>query len=198
MALLPCRECTKDVSSEAGACPHCGAAILPKFSAISGSKKLPFISTLAFLCFPLAIIWIWATNIYEQDGEYARAISGRRKFRLSLTIFAIWAAIGLLINYSHSDSPGTQSMVYELPKCDDQVTVNLLKSAIANSPSSKLVNAQLLDVTELSEVGWSEADQARTCHGHGFTNGGETPITFTVKWVDRSVGKWWLQTVGAE
>jgi hypothetical protein len=55
MALIPCRECSKEISDKAPVCPHCGASLESK------GAGLPV--KIASLCFPpiglvLCLWWI--------------------------------------------------------------------------------------------------------------------------------------------
>jgi hypothetical protein len=95
---------------------------------------------------------------------------------------------------------GTQSGVRvpnflpELPQCGDQIAIDTLKSAVADSPTSKLISLKLLDAKDGKEIGWSSDQQKRTCRITAFTNAGEQSLIFSMKWIDRSTGKWFLQT----
>ena len=193
MALLPCRECGREISSEASVCPGCGAQILPKFETIASTKKLPFVVFLTIVCFPIAILWIWISRIYLKNGDYASNVGPLRKLRYSITILSIWLLFALLFEFASSGSHNAY-LVRALPSCDDKSTIALLKSAIADSPANKILNTKILDVTNVAEISWSEEGQLRVCHAHAFTNGGEQDISFSLKWIDRSTGKYWLST----
>lgn len=51
MALIACKECSKDVSTEAKACPNCGARIKPKSKAVRNTLLAVVGLTVAFLGF---------------------------------------------------------------------------------------------------------------------------------------------------
>jgi hypothetical protein len=87
--------------------------------------------------------------------------------------------------------------VAELPNCGDEVTLTTLKSAVADAPTNKFLNVKLLEVTNPVELKWLAEEQVRTCRVTAFTNGGEEPLLFTMKWIDRPARKWYLQIVGS-
>ncbi len=90
------------------------------------------------------------------------------------------------------------SSLPELPECADAITLKTLKYAVENSPNSKIFSIKLLETKDPVELAWSLKQQMRTCRVAAFTNGGEQPLVFTIRWLDRSAGKWYLQTVASD
>jgi hypothetical protein len=130
--------------------PVGGAKVLLPIGAVSSTKRPTSIVFLALLFFPAALIWRWASPIYVKDGEYARPAGAGRKLRHAAVIVGTW---GLLVLGLFLLRPAT---IYQLPQCQDPVTVAILGAAVQDSPSSRLVNSEILEVTDLVEIGWSE------------------------------------------
>lgn len=65
MALVKCLECGKELSSDAKACPHCGA---PKLSSIG--KSTGMINFTRIYGFLLIILGIWLYAAVSDSGFY--------------------------------------------------------------------------------------------------------------------------------
>lgn len=69
MALIKCRECGKDVSTEAVACPNCGApvALAPKTTIGAKAKKHSNILGTFFLAIVFAVVIATCSNDYKNE-----------------------------------------------------------------------------------------------------------------------------------
>ena len=68
MALIPCRECGKEISSEAAKCPHCGARKAPNV----GARVFGFASLFAVL---LTVVAWWAMFRPSPEQRYQDCVT---------------------------------------------------------------------------------------------------------------------------
>jgi hypothetical protein len=78
MALIQCKECSKDISDQAQTCPHCGAPTNKKtMDSVAQKKSLQKTSIIVTLiiCVPIAFVVV-CTNIVSLNSSYSSSDSG--------------------------------------------------------------------------------------------------------------------------
>lgn len=119
--------------------------------------------------------------------------------RVMLPIAVIGALVlGFLLWAYYVSNSETSFAVHALPKCTDEITLATLKFAVADSPYSKILNLKLLAAKDPVELSLPPEGQVRTCRVTAFTNVGEEPLDFTVKWIERSAGKYYVQIINSD
>lgn len=87
--------------------------------------------------------------------------------------------------------------VTELPECNSSIAETNLKSAIQDNPSNR-GRVEIYSVKDLKDCGIREDNSqqlvARACSGTLYTNAGQLPTNFHMKWIDKDRGEWFLQT----
>jgi hypothetical protein len=187
MALTPCRECAGQISDQAAFCPHCGAEVLPRFKDIPFRKKASSLIILVIIFWPAALLWTWIGACYVKSGDFAKKASVARRFAYTVAI-GVFGAV--LIAAALNEGALTTTA---LPGCGDSETIETLKSAVADSPLSKILNRKILEVKDPRELSWSPDLQRRRCTVTAYTNAGEQTVNFALKWIDQSNGKYWLE-----
>lgn len=86
-----------------------------------------------------------------------------------------------------------------LPLCDSTEAVDALKAAAADSPEGR---AGLLELHELKDareadyefIGMQRSDDMRVCTANAFYNTGLVGITYTMQWLNKADGTWFVQS----
>jgi len=90
-----------------------------------------------------------------------------------------------------------QDVVSELPSCESTTVKQAFRKMLEDGPTSKVENVRVYDLKNIRQCGWKEAqDNAvteRLCMGTMYTNSGELPAAWYLKWVDREKGEWWIE-----
>lgn len=110
-------------------------------------------------------------------------------------IFAISVLSVVVVAFVAQDSTDVGSP--DLPECDSATAKDSLKRAIEDHPTShgrvRVFSAKNVRQCGVKEDASQELD-IRACSATVFTNVGELPSEFQIKWIDRPKGEWFLQT----
>jgi uncharacterized membrane protein YhaH (DUF805 family) len=168
-----------------------------------GSKNVPsylYIALLFGFCGPI-VGMIIKRRTARSEQHVARSEPGRSEVvsptpqnRGWLRTGAISAGVLLLLVIALI---GMDDGITELPECDSPTAKSHLKSAIENSPTNR-GRVEIFSVKNVKECGVREDGSqqliGRACSGTLFTNAGELPTNFLMRWIDKSKGEWFLQT----
>lgn len=86
----------------------------------------------------------------------------------------------------------------KLPNCSDQQTLDVLKSAITNTPAYKILDIQNIEISNISERP-SSTNNKKICRASmDIPNLGSQVIYYSIDWQNKDKGEFWVQTIGSE
>lgn len=140
---------------------------------------------------PLAALgWLFWKGDVPTTGLLS-SLSSRGARIATLSTMSILIIAGLAATPTGSDSAA------ELPDCDSNTAKNNLKSAIEDGPSS-YGHVKVFSTKDLKQCGVKESAngqlEIRACSANLYTNAGQLPTEFHMKWIDKPKGEWFLQT----
>ncbi len=80
-----------------------------------------------------------------------------------------------------------------LPGCNSEETKNLVGQIITDMPLVKASGVQYVAVKDVSEQGFNQKNQIRSCFGTLVTTAGEDNVQYSVKWQDKSKTMFYVQ-----
>jgi hypothetical protein len=133
-------------------------------------------------------------TVARPEPGHPEVVTPSRQNRGWVKIVALSAGVLLLLILA---LVGVDDGIIELPECDSPTAKSHLKSAIENSPSNR-GRVEIFSVKNIKECGVREDGSqqliGRACSGTLYTNAGELPTNFLMRWIDKSKGEWFLQT----
>lgn len=81
----------------------------------------------------------------------------------------------------------------KLPTCNQQETLKIVEQVINNLPIAKAVGAKFVSLKSIQELGFNKDSDLRTCSAILVTNKGEDQLSYSVKWQNKEVGKFWVE-----
>ena len=72
-----------------------------------------------------------------------------------------------------------------LPTCDSSDAKNLVGQIIDDMPLVKMSGAQFISLKDVSEQGFNEKSEVRSCTGTLVTSAGEDSVQYSVKWQNK-------------
>ena len=76
------------------------------------------------------------------------------------------------------------SILTTLPRCDDSDTVSLVGEIVNAMPLVQAAGAQFISVKEISEQGFNQDLQIRSCSSTLVTTAGEDSLQYSIKWAN--------------
>ena len=80
-----------------------------------------------------------------------------------------------------------------LPACDSSDSTNLVGQIISDMPLVKISNAQFISVKDISEQGFNEKSEIRSCTGTLVTTAGEDSIQYSVEWQNKKKSTFYVE-----
>jgi hypothetical protein len=80
MSLIPCPECTKEISSQASSCPHCGAPAKANATAAAPAKKTRKSHPISYAVLALIVIagiWAYFDGSKKEEEQAAAAAAAK-------------------------------------------------------------------------------------------------------------------------
>jgi hypothetical protein len=110
--------------------------------------------------------------------KIVRKTAGEEK-KTALTISSIGAAVVLLIILTAMYVPTSGQSDGGLPECTSDDAIESIRSVVEKNSGSGQGTVDLLDTTDLQEVGVSEDKKSKTCIGIVTLSTGHAPIKYT-------------------
>ena len=83
-----------------------------------------------------------------------------------------------------------------LPECHSEVAADMVKQAMANSPTKNIINIQILALKDIA-IDYGN-DHYVSCYANAITNGGEMPVHYEFKWLGKEKGTYTVQIKAVE
>lgn len=80
-----------------------------------------------------------------------------------------------------------------LPSCDSADAKSLVGQIISDMPLVKISGAQFVSVKNVSEQGFNQEAQIRSCTGTLVTTAGEDNIQYSIKWGNKDKGEFYVE-----
>ena len=80
-----------------------------------------------------------------------------------------------------------------LPECDSTDTRGLVGKIINDVPSAKEAGIQFVSLKGVTEQGYNEVSQIRSCAATLVTTAGEDDVQYHVKWVNKDANQFYVE-----
>lgn len=142
---------------------------------------------LACLIFPPVGLWLlWRGPTWRRKRGVVSAV--RRWEKVLITVLFVVAAGIQIVTYG-----GRNAVLVDLPSCDAPSTIRSLKAAVETSVAGRTKGLQLIEVEVPVQIEWTDEPPKRWCRGNAITNGGNQSVTYELRWLDRTKGRWLIE-----
>lgn len=141
-------------------------------SGVSGDGSWSAFAASFFVHFLVVYFALWIVT------KIVRKTEGEEK-KTGLTVSSIGAAVVLLFIFTAMYVPTDGQSGDGLPECTSDDAVESIRSVVEKNSGSGQGTVELLDTTDLQEVGVSEDKKSKTCIGIVTLSTGHAPIKYT-------------------
>lgn len=122
-------------------------------------------------------------SLIEKAKENPAEVSGRGGKAAALSIIGgLWVLI-----YASG------AAISSLPSCDGSETTTLVSQIVNDLPPVKASGAQFITVKNITEQGFNQESQLRSCVGTLVTTAGEDSLQYSVKWSNQEAGEFYVE-----
>ncbi len=112
---------------------------------------------------------------------------------VTIVVFCLIGFSGLIVLGLIVGNRDAGGLADELPDCNSDQAMDLLKRAIEEGPGEKTLGIKVFGIKDAAALDDSTLLK-RHCTAVTFTNAGKVGETYTIEWLDRAKGNIWLQT----
>lgn len=122
-------------------------------------------------------------DLIEKAKENPVPVNGRAA---KTAVFGVVGGLWVLLSIGGA-------VLSALPACDSADTKTLVGQIINDMPLVKAAGAQFVSLKDVTEQGYNEASQLRSCNATLVTTAGEDNLQYHIKWSNKDAGEFYVE-----